>query len=530
MKRTVLLGFVFSLLVLPRSAQSQDASDRMAFIPEDAFAIVFADPRQLTEDPQLSAFPREVLTAVSVDAIGIDLAAAQSLKAFINLPGPTQPAPYWGMVLRFEQPQTLQGSYLTACEKQELKGRPFFVNRGRDNPPCLFLYDDRTLLIGDAATVPRMLSRPGTPGPLSELVQKQETVDAHLQILVAWSMIHPMLMEQLDAGGPIPPPFGQLVDVAKATDSITAEISLNQSLNGAVHLTASDAESAQETAATLSRLIEFGKTMLVTQAGQDLQQQDPASRGMRLFIERIAAQISQSLSPQVEGKTVTIEFRDQLSQTGVLIALLLPAVQSAREAARRAQSTNNLKQLGLAMHNYHSVHKKFPAQASVGEDGKPLLSWRVHLLPYLDQVELYEQFHLDEPWDSDHNIKLLEKMPAVFSNPNLPSQTETVYLGLVSDNSLFQPGTGLPIRKITDGSSQTIMFVEAAPDQLTHWTEPSDLEFQPQQPLQGITGIRPGGFIAALCDGSVQFISNSVNPQSIRAMVTVDGGEIIPNR
>jgi hypothetical protein len=89
---------------------------------------------------------------------------------------------------------------------------------------------------------------------------------------------------------------------------------------------------------------------------------------------------------------------------------------------------------------------------------------------------------------------------------------------------------GLPIRKITDGSSQTMMFVEANPNQLTPWTEPSDLDFQPQQPLQGITGIRPGGFIAAFCDGSVQFISNNVNPQSIRAMVTVDGREIIPNR
>ncbi len=530
MKRTSLLTFVFSLLALPLSALSQDASDRTSFIPEDAFAIVFADPYQLTEDPQLSAFPREVLTSVSVDAIGIDLVAAQSLKAFINLPSPTQSAPHWGMVLRFEQPQTLQGSYLAACEKQELKGLPFFVNRGRDNPPSLLLYDERTLLIGDAATIPRMISLPGTPGPLSELIQKQEAVDAHLQIIVAWNMIRPMLLEQLELAGPIPPPFGQLVEIAEVTDSITAEISLRQSLNGAVHLTASDAESAQETAATLSRLIEFGKTMLVAQARQDLQQQDPASRGMQLFIERIAAQMSQSLTPQVDGKTVNIEFRDQLSQTGVLVALLLPAVQSAREAARRAQSTNNLRQLGLAMHNYHSVHKKFPAQASVNEDGKPLLSWRVHLLPYLDQIELYEQFHLDEPWDSEHNIKLLEKMPAVFSNPNLPSKTQTVYLGLVSDNSLFQPGMGLPIRKITDGSSQTMMFVEANPNQLTPWTEPSDLDFQPQQPLQGITGIRPGGFIAAFCDGSVQFISNNVNPQSIRAMVTVDGREIIPNR
>lgn len=530
MKRLTLLGFIVLLVAVPLSAQSQDTSDRISLIPEDAFAVVYADPSQLTDDPQLSAFPREVLTAVSVDAIGIDLAAAHSLSAFMIVPSPIEPAPRWGMVIRFEQPQRLQGSYLKECEQRELRGRAFFVNQGRDNPPSLFLYDERTLLIGDAKTVPDMLKPTSSPSPLHTLIQEHKPTDAHLHALVAWNMIRPMLMEQLEGAGPIPPPFGQLVDIAKATDSITAEVSLQNNLSGAIHLNASDPESAQETAATLSRLLEFGKTMLVAQAQQDVQQQDPASQGMQLFIERIAAQISQSLSPQVEGKTVTIEFRDQVSQTGILVALLLPAVQSAREAARRAQSTNNLKQLGLAMHNYHVTHNKFPPQASVDEDGNPLLSWRVHLLPYLDEFELYQQFHLDEPWDSDHNIKLLEKMPAVFSNPNLPSKTKTVYLGLVSDNSLFQPGMGLPIREITDGSSQTIMFVEAAPNQLRNWTEPSDLEFQPQQPLLGITGLRPGGFIAAICDGSVQFISNSIDPESFRAMVTVDGREIVPNR
>ena len=530
MKRLSMLGFIVSLVTSLSPAQSQDSSDRIRFLPENAFAIVYADPQQLADDPQLSIIPREVLTAYSMDAIGIDMAAAQSLSAFAILPSPGDSAPHWGMVIRFGQSQSLEGSYLKECEKRELKGRPFFVNPGRDNPPSLYLYNDHTLLMGDAKTIPAMLEPASSPSPLHELIQQHQFADAHLNALVAWRMIRPMLMEQLEESNPIPPPWGQLVDIAKATDSITAELSLQNSLNGAIHLNASDPESAQETAATLSRLLEFGKTLVVAQARQDMQQQDPGIQGMQLFIERIATQMAESLAPQVEGQTVTMELRDQLSQTGILVALLLPAVQSAREAARRSQSMNNLKQLGLAMHNFHEVHKKFPPQASVDKDGNPLLSWRVHLLPYLDEFELYQQFHLDEPWDSDHNIKLLEKMPAVFSNPNLPSKTQTVYLGLVSDNSLFQTGTGLPVRKITDGLSQTMMFVEAGPNQLRNWTEPSDLEFRQQQPLQGLTGLRPGGFLATICDGSVRFISNSIDPQSIRAMVSVDGREIVPNR
>ena len=98
--------------------------------------------------------------------------------------------------------------------------------------------------------------------------------------------------------------------------------------------------------------------------------------------------------------------------------LMFPAVGAAREAARRAQCTNNLKQIGLAMHNYVAAHNNaFPAPALPGKDGKPALSWRVALLPYLEQQSLYDRFHLDEPWDSPHNKALIKEMPAVFTCP-----------------------------------------------------------------------------------------------------------------
>ena len=100
------------------------------------------------------------------------------------------------------------------------------------------------------------------------------------------------------------------------------------------------------------------------------------------------------------------------------VNLLFPAVGAAREAARRAQCTNNLKMLGLAMHNYLAAHNNtFPSPALPGKDGKPALSWRVALLPYLDQQSLYDRFHLDEPWDSPHNKALIKEMPARLQMP-----------------------------------------------------------------------------------------------------------------
>src|SRR4029077_6226529 len=146
-----------------------------------------------------------------------------------------------------------------------------------------------------------------------------------------------------------------------------------------------------------------------------------------------------------------------------------------RRAAQRVQSQNNLKQLGLAMHNYLSTNNTFPANAIYAKDGRALLSWRVMLLPYLDQNELYKQFKLDEAWDSPHNRKLLEKMPAVFKSPAGKAKHPygTFYQGFHGTGAIFDGKAGIGIADITDGTSNTIMFVEAAKD--VPWTKPEDL-------------------------------------------------------
>ena len=104
--------------------------------------------------------------------------------------------------------------------------------------------------------------------------------------------------------------------------------------------------------------------------------------------------------------------------SGVAAGMLLPAVQVVRGAARKTSSLNNMRQLLLACHNYAAMRNSIPAAYSMDPQGKPLLSWRVHVLPYLEEQALYDQFKLDEPWDSPHNRKLIEKMPKVFENPS----------------------------------------------------------------------------------------------------------------
>ncbi|MDG3004461.1 DUF1559 domain-containing protein [Paludisphaera mucosa] len=213
---------------------------------------------------------------------------------------------------------------------------------------------------------------------------------------------------------------------------------------------------------------------------------------------------------------------------GVLVALTLPAVQSAREAARRAQCVNNLKQIGLACLNYESVAGALPADI-VDKDGKPLLSWRVAILPYMEEQALYGKFKLDEPWDSPHNKPLLDEMPRSFLCPSRPTtdKTRSPYQGFAGPHALFEPGRKIKLTEIPDGTSTTLLAVEGAED--VPWSKPGDIAFDPDAAptLKGAGSKHPGGFNALFADGHVKFLKNSINPVVLKAMITRDLGEVV---
>jgi hypothetical protein len=189
-----------------------------------------------------------------------------------------------------------------------------------------------------------------------------------------------------------------------------------------------------------------------------------------------------------------------------------------------------LKQLGLALFNYESAYKKFPSTAILDKaTGKPLLSWRVAILPFIEEAELYNQFHLDEPWDSPHNIKLLDKMPATFKHPNrITDPTHTVYQAPVNDETLLRKDEPTQFRTITDGLSNTIMLVETSEAVAVPWTAPEDLDVDFDSPLAGlISDASPQIFQAMMGDGSVRVIATAIDENVLKSLFTRAGGEVV---
>ncbi|MFI5454530.1 MAG: DUF1559 domain-containing protein [Isosphaerales bacterium] len=226
----------------------------------------------------------------------------------------------------------------------------------------------------------------------------------------------------------------------------------------------------------------------------------------------------------------------------------------ARENAASARSINNLKQMMLAMHNFHAAYNKLPPAVIYGPDGKPWHSWRVLILPYLESADLYNAYDFSQPWDSPKNKPLIDKMPAVYRDPIHGDNKDpyTHYAALVGPGAIFRPDGvkqtdpkeppvgkgGLGFESVTDGTSNTVMISSVEPGRKIPWTKPEDIDVGPAfkgfgQPggiAAPYTFHGPGGGKAApfgFADGSVRMIGASVNPRVLAALMTCGGGEVI---
>jgi len=212
---------------------------------------------------------------------------------------------------------------------------------------------------------------------------------------------------------------------------------------------------------------------------------------------------------------------------GLVIAWLLPSVEPARSVGRRHACTNNLKQIGLALQNYHDQCGSFPPAVVVDANGRPMHSWRILILKFFERPEaatIYDQYKFDEPWDGPNNRRLSLRIPSEYRCPkDQGAPGTTSYLAVVGEETVWPGTTAVSIRNIKDGTSKMIQVVEAD-DTHINWLEPRDLDFATAR--QQLSHSQHGkGFNVLFADGSVHFITSDFDPKLWQALLTRDGGE-----
>ena len=233
---------------------------------------------------------------------------------------------------------------------------------------------------------------------------------------------------------------------------------------------------------------------------------------------------------------------------------LLEAVLAARAAARRTSSMNNLKQIGLAFHNYAEVHRHFPPAVIYGPDGKPWHSWRVLLLPFLEQIALYEQYDFSQPWDAPANKQVSDTILQVYRDPAVDRDGAlTDYAAIVGEDAIFKPNfvtmkspddfpecltrNRMQFRDVTDGTSNTIMFATVASERQIPWAKPEDIVLDENFPgvgkPAGIGAVHPGASpdtqvaLVGFADGSVRTVRGDLESEKIAPFLTRNGAEVV---
>ncbi len=425
------------------------------------------------------------------------------------------------------QPALMAATPLRDVTRRDEVGRALrtFVEIGYPNTSDLQdVQLEEMIVAGPRKGIKRLSLRVAEPAPKSQqresLVAAMSAIDdAAVQILIVPSADQRRVLSETLPEFPSELDGGSLGALWADIQWVAVGLELRDARSLKVIAQANDAKGAADAVDEMKRLFDaLGKN----QALQKIVRLPPLG------------EILQLLEPTVQGDQIVMVIDDKESGLRQLSAkVLAPAIAASREASRRTIMMNNMKHFGIAFHNYHSASKegRFPDAAIRDAQGKPLLSWRVHVLPFLDGDgnKLYRQFHLDEPWDSPHNRQLIKKMPWVFAIPGSPSSEKgkTCFQVPVGADTMFPDGRGISIKNILDGLSNTIMVVEVDEEHAVPWTQPSDLAYDPEHPTRGLGGHVTNVFMSGFADGSVQAISEKADPETLRAYFTYQGKETI---
>lgn len=429
----------------------------------------------------------------------------------------------------YDQEKILK-EYAANVRKIEHGGKTIYLSDKKDNNTfndAIHFVNERILLMGTLEGVKGLLDRrpqPNATGPLSDALKlTTEDYDAVVGV-------NPPADKIAELRNSIPPD-AKVYEPLLELQTITATVRWTDTVRLQVNVHYPDDTKAAAAKDSAAGAIGLVKTLWTFQRAAYAKDPNFAQ------ILKEAAPLEKAIfgiAPEQDGKTLRLVL--QLDEK--LVASIVDAVGSAGSlmggAAGRAVSSNNLRQLAIAFHNHHDAFRQLPDNHR-NPTGQPLLSWRVQILPYIEQNELYKQFKLDEPWNSPHNLKLVEKMPKIFENPDrLTAKGQTFYQVITTpagmpynpmEGALFGSPKNLTFTQISDGTANTLMIVEAGT--AVPWTAPQDVFYNPKGPVPRLGDPTKPTFFVAFCDGAVRAIKRTLDETTLRRLISPADGNVI---
>jgi hypothetical protein len=496
------------LVFRPADAQPLPGNSPLRYVPADAAVFVHAEAAALWggklgqavrgADPKATAG----LTEQAKQLFGVTPEQLKTVTAFWPKVKEQADLERFGVVVVFNTP------FDKAALEVGLANVPGDVRVEKKDPTTA------VVLIGLPAA--SAAPRPADAGPLTPYLREAAT-GKHV---VAVGATLASLPDEI-RGDTLPPdvqPFAPLLraTAAAAFLDVGTDIALDVRVTAPTPPRAVDAEKA------LGGLVAV--TRQAVEAIPERELADPAVKNLVVVLNALKAGLGKA--------TFATTGTEARARAAIPAALPLgpaagEAVAKVKAAAARSRSFNNLKQIAIALHSYHDAMGSLPPAAVVDKTGRPLLSWRVLILPYVEQGPLYQRFKLDEPWDGPTNKKLIDPMPKVFAAPfpTAAKATETHYQAFVGRGAAFDLLKGPTLVQFTDGNSNTVLVGTAA--KAVPWTKPDDMAFDPAGDMTTVLGFFPDVAHVAFGDGSVRAVPKTITRQRLRALVTRAGGEVI---
>ncbi|MCI0460941.1 MAG: DUF1559 domain-containing protein [Gemmataceae bacterium] len=444
----------------------------------------------------------------------------------------------------------LRNEVMQHGQEQRHKGKTYYINERRPGEAVHFV-NDRTFVRGRVAAVKAGLERPARTeegGPLAPALAKAQ--DKHHLVLglqLTGDAAH-QVVSLLEVGGE---GVRRAVAPLLALKSGVLWLDVGKESRATLELQFPDEAHARrglgaaQDFLTLLRVHDLGNRLVSREQDTD-DAPDPGTAGKRAFDMLVLGRLMEALRgvrADQQGAMVRLSFTAN-TDADALAAEVKAFVKAhwddekARLVRFKRISAQNLKNLLLAIHSTHDVYKRLPPPAILDKQtGKPLLSWRVAILPFIEQAHLFRLFNLDEPWDGPNNKKLLERMPSLYAPVGVktkapyatfyrvfvaaPGSGVTAWQSQPDKESRFG-AWGVRLNAIEDGTSITIGIVEAA--ESVPWTKPDELVYDDKKPLPKLGGLFRDGFHAAMMDGSVLFISRRADERQIRLAITAADG------